>query len=72
MADDIDRANDLAEFERHVNAESLAARAHQAGRADCEDCGEEIPMERRAAYPAASRCFECQREAEAERRLRKY
>ncbi|WP_447776341.1 TraR/DksA family transcriptional regulator [Variovorax boronicumulans] len=30
------------------------------GRADCEDCGENIPPARRVAAPSAIRCIACQ------------
>ena len=72
MADDIDRASDLAEFERQVGAARLADLARKAGRAECEDCGVAIPAERRLAYPAATRCVECQQAAEAGRRTRRH
>ncbi len=31
------------------------------GKSECEDCGDEIPVARRKAYPAAVRCINCQK-----------
>ena len=36
----------------------------------CDDCGEQIPAERLAAYPRASRCTPCATAKEAELRAR--
>ena len=35
------------------------------GLADCEACGEPIPLARREAVPGARRCLPCQEEADA-------
>lgn len=58
--DEIDRAQ--RQNERAIEAAiARAAMLPQGqGRADCEDCGHEIPAARRAAYPAATRCVYCQ------------
>ena len=36
----------------------------------CDDCGEQIPPERLAAYPKANRCTPCSAKKEAEYRAR--
>ena len=41
---------------RNANAKSL----EQPGQAECEDCGEDIPEDRRKAVPSAIRCIRCQ------------
>lgn len=58
--DTVDQAqlqNDLANQAAIARA---AAQKSGPGRADCEDCGNEIPAERRAANPSATRCVYCQ------------
>ncbi|WP_422641733.1 TraR/DksA family transcriptional regulator [Zavarzinia sp.] len=64
MADDADRAQELAAT---LNDTALAAHrrrvigpAHQW----CIDCGGGIPIERQRAAPGAMRCFDCQQAAE--------
>lgn len=45
----------------HDDAVQNAARAMSGtGQADCDECGEPIAPARRAAFPAAMRCFFCQ------------
>lgn len=39
------------------------------GTADCMDCGDPIPADRRAAAPFATRCIECQQGAERGRHV---
>ncbi len=36
------------------------AQPNGSGRADCQDCGDPIPRERRSAVPNAIRCAACQ------------
>lgn len=52
-----------AALEERNRADAIAA-AHRVieaeGQADCEDCGELIPPERRLAAPFATRCLSCQ------------
>ncbi|MBG6817907.1 TraR/DksA family transcriptional regulator [Pseudomonas aeruginosa] len=62
MADCVDIANDYAEREL---AERLNARVQYIhylgeGLADCEDCGEEIPVARRELVPGVRKCLSCQ------------
>lgn len=38
----------------------MAAQAATPARANCVECGEEIPEERREAYPGVERCTSCQ------------
>lgn len=60
MADNADRATELAQ--QHVDA-SLASRTWIGvdwARAECEECGDEIPAARRQAAPWATTCIDCQ------------
>ncbi len=63
MADVIDFA--AREVEAFTN-NCLEAVSHQAslGCRYCENCGVEIPLERRQAMPSARLCVDCQEEAE--------
>lgn len=55
--DQVQLQNDLADQAAIARA---AAQMSGPRRADCEDCGNEIPAPRRAANPAATRCVYCQ------------
>jgi len=64
----LDMAEALASQER---AEAIAAAQRQVqthGQEECEDCGELIPPDRRAAAPFAVRCLACQSGIELYRR----
>ncbi|EMF0961818.1 TraR/DksA family transcriptional regulator [Pseudomonas aeruginosa] len=65
--DIVDIANDYAEREL---AERLNARVQYIhylgeGLADCDDCGEETPVARRALVPGVRKCLSCQEYLEA-------
>jgi len=61
MADNADRATEL--MEQHLE-NALTQRPDWTGidwaRAECEECGDEIPAARREALPWARTCVECQ------------
>jgi phage/conjugal plasmid C-4 type zinc finger TraR family protein len=65
MADDADRATEIAERERdtliriHQQGRAMALSAHQ-----CEMCGDPIPDLRRHALPGCSECIDCARRLE--------
>lgn len=59
-ADEIDRANGVIEAERLSGVEAVRARMAGAGREDCDECGMDIPKDRREAAPWAIRCAPCQ------------
>ncbi|MCI0508641.1 TraR/DksA family transcriptional regulator [Chromohalobacter marismortui] len=69
MADNADRATELME---QTLEHALATRASWTGvdwaRAECEECGDEIPAARREAAPWATTCIECQSIREQRRR----
>ncbi len=66
--DEIDQAQerDLLITTKTAQAATDKARAALAspGCAECDGCGDAIPAARRAAYPAARHCVECQRRRE--------
>lgn len=76
MADEVDRANDVAEAERAALLALQLARAnrHAAPRlaADgtrlCTGCGEPIALARLAALPRATACTPCAADAEHQQR----
>lgn len=49
---------------RAVAVETALRRFREGSYGICEECGEEIPVERLKAVPAAVLCVECQREVE--------
>ncbi|WP_275286894.1 TraR/DksA family transcriptional regulator [Halomonas elongata] len=69
MADNADRATDVVQ--QHVDT-ALANRPTWTGvdmaRAECEECGDEIPAARRQAAPWATTCIDCQEINERKRR----
>ena len=61
LADDAQAAEALhlkAAFSHRPTSEAV-------GRADCQDCGEDIPEARRRAVPGATRCVFCQGQIES-------
>lgn len=62
MSDEHDFAQDIAARERDylIGKRRPLEMAAVATDGDCEDCGAEIPDERRKAAPWASRCVACQ------------
>lgn len=71
MYSDFDREIGEARVEQERQAKIDAARAalQKHGREVCE-CGAHISAARRAVYPSATRCLECQEIAEKEAYLR--
>lgn len=64
MSDEIDRANDTAEFNLQV---ALANRPKPIGKPSlefCDLCGNPIPEGRRLAVPGVELCVDCQRDEE--------
>lgn len=59
MADDVDRANDLAEAERVHALEQLLRIVPREPRTHCAECGEPIGAGRLVVLPLAQHCFEC-------------
>lgn len=59
----------LAVIDNHVREvreiELALNRVRDGSYGICEDCGEDIALERLEAYPTATRCIQCQRKHEA-------
>lgn len=56
----IEQAEAMVTAERDKAIADIRAQLAEQGAEDCEDCGEEIPSQRRAAMPSARRCAECE------------
>ena len=61
-------SRDLSEL---ANVEQALARLGDGSYGECVDCGNAIPYQRLAAYPAARRCVSCQEIQERRERGRK-
>jgi len=62
MADEMDRVQAVVEAHRSAAlAGVLNSMPRGAGAEHCADCGAAIPAARRAAFPAAETCIDCQR-----------
>lgn len=60
MADNADRAAVTIQQSLEATLARRATLTTQAANDDCEDCGYEIPAQRRKAAPWATTCIECQ------------
>jgi len=75
MSDEIDRANDYASFANEVALKNYAQNQHSAKQriiddvVMCDDCENEIPLNRLAAKPDCIRCIDCQLAYEKELKL---
>lgn len=59
-ADPIDRADYVIEAERANGVAAVLSTMRGAGQDDCDECGMDIPKERRKVAPWAIRCAPCQ------------
>lgn len=61
MPDALDRAAELEQLQRNyaLNAQRARANFNLPSAAECTDCGEKIPPDRRA-FGGITRCVECQ------------
>ncbi|QND84185.1 TraR/DksA family transcriptional regulator [Chromobacterium vaccinii] len=68
--DEFDRAQEQEAFylAASLAAQAAASRPLGASLAQCDDCGEAIPEDRRRAAPGCTRCMDCQAYAERKRR----
>lgn len=66
MSDEIDRANDSAQFtndlaiRQHLIDHALPPQLVVDGVVECIDCGDDISKERLGALPNCVRCIDCQ------------
>lgn len=70
MTDILDRAQALEQLHREIALKRRVTMTHQESALYCEDCGEEIPPQRRAAIRGVIRCVTCQ--GNHERKLRNF
>lgn len=68
-SDIFDAATVREEIHREAAIANARAPVNRPGREDCEDCGEEIPLQRRIAVPWAIRCLDCEAVHEIGRRI---
>lgn len=62
--DIVDKAQELEQRERFRGVGRIRAGLLAEGTADCVDCDEEIPEDRKKAMPNARRCASCQEKHE--------
>lgn len=55
-----DQASALEQHRRDQGVEKARQALMGQGSDECEDCGEDIPLERRKALPSSFRCIKCQ------------
>lgn len=62
MADNADKANELAEWQLQHNLKRHHQQTEKMVNTSplCDECGEEIPQRRRELLPHAIRCVDCQ------------
>lgn len=70
MADNADVATEIIEEGLERSLHNMRA-GRGLGAEDCEDCGTEIPAQRREAVPWAVRCVECQEMEEVRKKARR-
>jgi phage/conjugal plasmid C-4 type zinc finger TraR family protein len=71
MADECEVASDYQlsneEFLIQSHHARMVAKSSRPSAKDCEDCGTEIPHERRQHVPGCTRCTDCETIVETER-----
>lgn len=60
----IEQAEAMVAKERDEKIAGIRAKLAASGADECEGCGEEIPAERRAVMPSATRCAPCEERRE--------
>ncbi|MCS2161701.1 TraR/DksA family transcriptional regulator [Scandinavium sp. H11S7] len=60
MTDIIDTATEIEELQRNAALSAHRLNRNAVSAEQCEDCGEDIPVPRRAAVPGCQTCAECQ------------
>lgn len=63
-----EHAEALTEAQRLNALQDAHDACTRAGQSECDDCGDDIPPARRAAFPSAIRCVHCESLHEARRR----
>lgn len=60
MADIIDTAAEIEELQRNAALSARRINRNAVSAEHCVECGEDIPVPRRAAVPGCQTCAECQ------------
>ncbi len=60
MADIIDEATEAIFLTETAEVEAIRRRLARPGRTTCDNCGEDIPAERRELLPSVTTCVGCQ------------
>lgn len=68
MADIIDTAAEIEELQRNAALSAHRVNHNAVSAEHCEECGEGIPAQRRAAVPGCQTCADCQSLIELKRR----
>lgn len=61
MADVIDLANELAEWQLEQALRVHRPAPAEEGTSECDECGDDIPDARRVAVPGVRLCIDCQK-----------
>lgn len=69
MADDADLAQDYSDLMINEGLMSVRSQFNSVGSIECEECGDIIPPQRRAAVPGARTCVACQEIVEHHRKV---
>ncbi|HGM5579272.1 TPA: TraR/DksA C4-type zinc finger protein [Pseudomonas putida] len=60
MADEVDFANDQAEYFLQLSLRRLARLPERPSAENCVDCGEPIPLKRQQSIAGCETCVDCQ------------
>lgn len=70
--EEVERSQDDQErFNQFAVKQQLATMPKGESAEECEDCGDNIPEDRREAYPGCKRCVTCQQLVERKRKGRR-
>lgn len=67
MSDILDEAQEKTEREREAGIVRVTEKLKGESETHCVNCGDEIPIARRAAVAGVKRCIDCQEDMEAPR-----
>ncbi|HHA1484551.1 TPA: TraR/DksA family transcriptional regulator [Enterobacter hormaechei subsp. xiangfangensis] len=70
MADIIDTAAEIEEFQRNAALSAHRVNRNAESAEHCAECGEDIPAPSRAAVPGCKTCASCQEEIELRNKQR--
>lgn len=70
MADIIDTAAEIEELQRNAALSAHRIDRNAVSAEFCKECGDELPEDRRKAYPGCTMCVECLSELELRNKQR--